>query len=42
MFVTRFCPMLICIIRNTVIEYEKRKGFHARETTEKAADSQHS
>ena len=38
MLVTRFCPMLTCIIRNTVIEYEKRKGSHARETAEKAAD----
>ena len=25
--VTRFCPMLTCIIRNTVIEYEKRRDL---------------
>lgn len=41
MLVTRFCPMLTCIIRNTVIEYEKRKGSHAREAAEKAADYEH-
>ena len=41
MLVTRFCPTLTCIIRNTVIEYEKRKGFHASETAEKAADYEH-
>lgn len=41
MLVTRFYPTLICIIRNTVIEYEKRKGSRARETAEKAADYEH-
>lgn len=41
MLVTRFGPMLTCIIRNTVIEYKKRKGSRARETAEKAADYEH-